>query len=142
MQMRLTTFFAVLFLSSILPAAAQVNLVKQAGAETPSVTNVAKGIYAKLAGGSLDGYRLTTELQRAWTPGLEATASQQLASWGTPSWSFVGNGLTSAGVVSVYRLAYANSGQVYMSVGVADSGVVYDLRLATSAQKAAPPPKR
>jgi hypothetical protein len=115
-------------------------IAKRDSTEVPSITNVAKGIYVKLLGGSLGGYRLTPDLNLAWTPALEATASQQLAARGTPSWSFVGNGLTSAGSVSVYRLAYPQAGPVYMSVGVADNGVVYDLRLAGSPQAAAPPP--
>jgi hypothetical protein len=165
MKILAAAWCAALFVSLVLPAVAQSaseppllgqpnppfsrgpfetpspeSIAKETAAEEPSVTNVAKGLYSKLLGGSLNGYRFTSELQSAWTPSIEATAAADLVPKGTPSWSFIGNGLTGAGTVSVYRLQYANAGPVYMSVGVTDDGVVYALRLADSARAAAPPP--
>jgi hypothetical protein len=115
------------------PTAAQLAVVEQA--ENPAITAVAHSVYAQVAGGKIDRSRLTSELAQAWSPSIEQTASQQLGAFGNPAWSYVENTFTQAGWTSVYRLAYEKT-TVYMSIGVADNGTVYALRLAS-----APPPR-
>jgi hypothetical protein len=97
--------------------------------ENPGVTSVAKATYRQLATDTLNRSRLTTEINAALSRAALATAARQLAALGTPQWQFVENARSPAGDVSVYRLAYANR-IAYLTVGVADNGTIYALRLA------------
>jgi hypothetical protein len=99
-------------------------------AENPAVTSVARAIYAELAAGKMDRTHLTPEMQRAWSAALETSASQELSELGTPQWSFVRNTLAGPGLVSIYQLSYAKT-VLYMSVGVAGNGAVYDLQVGS-----------
>lgn len=96
--------------------------------ENPAVRSVAQNAYANLASGRLSNVRLTASLEKAWTPALAQTAAHDLASFGTPSWAFVENRLSSSGTVSVYKLTYPQR-TLYMTVGVDNNGVVYALAL-------------
>jgi hypothetical protein len=104
--------------------------VKKANAvENPAVRNVAESVFAQLASGNLNRAKLTQDVNAAFSDSTEKLLSQRLSQLGSPAWKFVRNEQTQAGAVSIYQLQFETS-SVYMTLGVADNGVVYALELS------------
>lgn len=108
----------------------RADIQKANAAENPSIRTVAQGIYEQLTAGHVNRSKLTQDVNAAFTDSSESAISTRLDSAGTPAWSFVRNAQTSAGQVSIYSLRYA-TGTMYLTVGVADNGVVYALGLTS-----------